>query len=210
MRPILFRSILSLIALLAPVLAFAADAVVVDPNATPFVQYILIPLYGALGLALTAAIGYLTVWLRAKAAAAAAAGKSGALEAILAKVSSVIDATLRTVWVEMRAPLEEAAKDGILSADEKAKLKKEAIDRLLAALGASAKAELMGALGVGETGLSTVLSGMVEERLPFVAVAKAAGDLTLARVSADAAKAAEVEAGAVNGAAALEAARSVK
>lgn len=113
----------------------------------------------------------LAMVLMGLATAAVAAGKrwfdARAAESVFnrvgAKTMDFALLTVRDIEVHLKPAIEEAAKDGVITTEEGAHLRKMAIDRVKLMLGAKGLAELASALGlVGPDALDLYLGGLVE------------------------------------------------
>lgn len=171
-----FSALLFLV--LFPLTAMAQVAAPVTESASSlFLQTMLVPLLGALGTVITAALAFLAVYLKNKAAVESTNATAKIAEVLGAKAASIMAAIVAGLWAGMREPLIAASADGTLSAEDKKKLQEAAVAQFLASLGDAFKSQLLGGLGVSESGLATVAVGLAE---------KAVGELkvTAARESA--------------------------
>lgn len=153
--------------LLVDSLAYGQAAV--EPVATSaptlgavLLQYLLIPVLSALALILTGAAGAFAVYLKNKAAEAGTDTKARVAEVVGSKAMSLMANIVKGLWTEMREKMEAASADGELSADEKEKLKSEAIARFLAVASDALKSELFSGLGLAPSALPTFAAGLVE------------------------------------------------
>jgi hypothetical protein len=120
-----------------------------------FTQYLLPPLAIGLSGLIGAALLSLRRWLEADR-------KTQLVTRAVLKVDDVMATVVADIATHERAALEEAAKDGVVTADEFARLKSVAIERTKAVLGERGVAELQGAMGLGGPALEQYLSGKVE------------------------------------------------
>ncbi len=142
----------------------AAPAVVVaEPAPSAFLQTMLVPLLGALGAVLAAALAFLATFLKNKSAEASTSAGAKVAEVLGAKASSIMEAVVQGLWAGMREPMLEASKDGVLSEVEKAKLREAAVSKFLVSLGDAFKSQLLSGLGLSESGLATVAAGLAEK-----------------------------------------------
>lgn len=138
-----------------------AEPVPATPNA--FLQTMLVPLLGALGLVLSAALAFLATYLKNKSAVENTNAGLKVAELLGSKVASIMESVVAGLWAGMREPMIEASKDGVLTEAEKAKLRDAAVSQFLASLGDGFKAQLLGGLGLSETGLATMAAGLAEK-----------------------------------------------
>ncbi len=126
-----------------------------------FVQ-IVVP---ALCTGLAGLLGWAMMALRKKFEAQAEQSKIAAVGTRITHLADVVVADLNAT---VKPAIVEAAKDGVLTAEEAAKIKSMAMDRLKALIAEKGMAELSGVLGIVAPSIETYLSGLIEQ-----AVAKA-------------------------------------
>lgn len=164
-----------LVAMLIPSVAMAADAVAPAVDAgTLFLQTAMTPIAGALVTVLLALGAFLTAWLRNKSAQASTTAGAKVAEQLGAKALDIMIAAVRTTYATLRENMEKSLADGSFTQAEKDKMRTETIAAFLASLGDEFKKQLLGGLGLSETGLSTTYaSGLLEQALSVVKVEKA-------------------------------------
>lgn len=127
-----------------------------------FVQYLLVPITIAVAGVLTAALLSARKWLEAHA-------QNSLLARAGTKLDDVLISVVQDIEANEKAELEEAAKDGVITPEEAAKLKAGAIGRAKAILGERGLEELKKAFGFSGMQLEQFLSAKVEQMAAKVA-----------------------------------------
>lgn len=91
-----------------------------------------------------------------------------------ARLLLVAEGIVRDLEVTLKPKLKEASADGVLSREELASIKAEALKQLRDSLGEHGMAELRAVLQVTAGGLGPFLSGIIEKALDLMKVTKAA------------------------------------
>lgn len=166
---------------LFPALALAAPASTPAPGSdlrvvleSAAVQYLVVPVFAAVGTALVAALGALTAWALGKRKEVGANRLAMVGFTTLNAAAQVIRAAVARVQVELRPQLEQATADGRLGPEEKRELKTRAMELAREALGAEGLRQLQELLGVTLAGVTTWISGQVEEAVATSPVVRGA------------------------------------
>ncbi|CAM4465564.1 hypothetical protein [Corallococcus exiguus] len=136
----------------------------------------------ALATLISAALYALTKKLNAQAG-------DSKLAQVGARVSMLAESTVRELEVTMRPKLEAAAADGVLTAEELAKIKTEALTQLKASLGEHGLKELQAVLGLTAGSIGTFLGGLIEAAVDRMKAGKATPSTTIAEEVVSAAQA---------------------
>lgn len=120
----------------------------------------------------------LNQWVDAKAQETRAAGKNALLFTAISRVTHLTSVVVNEVEATVKADYEEAAKDGIITAEEGKKIKDHAVQKVLELLGTQGKDELISLLGIGAAQLPSYIGGLIE--LVVNKLNKPAGETTTA------------------------------
>ncbi len=135
---------------------------------TALIQYLVVPIAGAVGLLIATALGFLVKKLNAGAEKDKAEGKSYAVAMAAAKLANFARAAVMHVEAELKPELVAASADGTITAEEGAALKKHALDALKAFAGKEGLAEIGAVLGLAGPVLEQYLSGLIETAVAFI------------------------------------------
>jgi hypothetical protein len=142
------------------------------------IQELLVPISGALVAALIAVLGFVAMWLKNKSAQenTSAAGKIA--EATGAKALAVMITVVRGLYASMREPMENSAKDGELTSEEKKQLRDAAVAAFQSSISDALKQAMIKDLGVSEAGVATYAAGITEVAVDRVKIERADHDRT--------------------------------
>ncbi|MBJ6762813.1 hypothetical protein JGU66_18775 [Myxococcaceae bacterium JPH2] len=151
---------LSLAALIgAPAIALAATG---DPSQPTIGSALVGAVVQALPVVCTALAGLIAAALYALTRMLSAQGTESKLAQVLSRASTLAEAVVREVQVTLRAELEKAAADGVLTTDELAKIKAAAVAQLKASLGEHGLKELQDVLRLTAGNIGVYLGGLIE------------------------------------------------
>lgn len=174
------RALLLVLVALAVLLAWPTAALAQTPAPAPatdagaiFLQQAMVPIVGALITAIIAVLGFVATWLRNKSAQASTTTGAKVAETLGAKALEIMMASVRTTQVTVLEKLPGYVADGSISAAEAAELRQKTIDAFLAGLGDAFKTQLMGGLGLSDSGLTLYAGGLLEQALSTTKVDKA-------------------------------------
>lgn len=123
----------------------------------------------------------LTTWaLKQVADCFKAHAQESKLAAVGGKVTTVVSAIVHDIEADEKVAYEEAAKDGVITAEEGKRLKDLAVQRIMSTLGTTGLAQLKEVMGIGASALPDFLSGLVEKHVAAIDVQP--GDVVVAQV----------------------------
>lgn len=136
-----------------------------------FVEQLLPVIVTAVGLAITAAFGYLTVWIKKKSEAEGASALQTKGLTIIARATEMMKNVVAHSEAELRPIVQKAADDGQLTSAEAAEIKAKTLEIFKREFGTEGLLALKEVLGGS---LDVFLSGLLERVLVGFKIEKAA------------------------------------
>lgn len=91
--------------------------------------------------------------------------KNAAIAGILSRLTSAVQTTMLDINGTLKAAVSEAAADGVITPEEKRRIKEAALQRVKTHLGVKGLAEIVSVLGVAPASVDTVIGSHLEAAL---------------------------------------------